>query len=510
MGVNTDGDYKSIAPHLYDAQGRRRCGFINLSDADGLNLFQNADGHSILPGRVAAYQYMLNAIISVDKVERAIIPNTYIAEASIYHGICCLREEVSRERNSFQLFYTHWDSLTLERQGTVIGRVIDNKAKDWRFRGDIHFLKSALYWQPESVIGSIYRKLTLERTAASIALAGEHYRQRLANLLPELQAISPDALTMLQLDQPVPDITIDPDYAAALRGLCCLPISEREMGFFNAHLEQIDTHGIAPNTVELIIPDWIPDSNHPAKSLNAINHGQLRWQGHLNGQQVSLNLDLNTRCFESTVIDKHLTITHKIYEPIEQPTRDNYFMPGYRIRTYINDVDNGTAEMAAGCQSPESVQHLRGEFRTLASGLMQPLTHTEGVLQVFPKVVADIQQQRTEFYTKLGNAAPGQQTEAQQMRESLDKMLAPRLLNAGYSTQTTETMLNETVHQCLAQGASSVAFAGYDAERRQIVVQTNLPAPITVHENIPAKLAAEPSAGYMVPLPLPPGLTRGG
>lgn len=508
MGVSADDDYRLIAPYLYDALGRRRCGFISLSDADGPNLFQSANGHSILPGRVAAYYYMLNTIIAADKVDRAFIPNSYIAEASIYHGICCLQEEISRERNSFQLFYTHWGSLSLERQGSVIGRMIDCDAKDCRFRGDIHFLKSALHWQPESVIGNIYRKLALERTAASVALAGEHYRQRLANLLPELQAISPDALTMLQLDQPVPDITIDPDYAAALRGLCYLPISEREIGFFNMHLEQVDTHGTAPDTIRPIIPDWIPDSIHPANSPDAINHGQLRWQGDLNGQQVSMSLDMNTRRFESTVIDKQLTITHKIYEPIEQPACDNYFMPGYRIKTCINGVDHGTAKMAAGHQSSESMQHLRGEFRTLVSELLQPMAHSEGVLQVFPKVVADIHRQRSELYARFGDTAPGQQIEGQQIRDSLDKMLAPRLLEAGYSTQTTETMLRKTVCECLARGASSVTFSGYDTERKQIVVQTDQPMPITIRENSPARQAAEPSSGYMVPLPLPPGLTR--
>ena len=111
MGIDPDNGHKSAALHLFDAQGRRHCNNINLADAHGAGLYQNEHGHSILPTRVAAHQCLLNETVRTSRASRGSAPNTYLAEATLYHSIAYLCEEIFRDNNALQLFGMHWEQL---------------------------------------------------------------------------------------------------------------------------------------------------------------------------------------------------------------------------------------------------------------------------------------------------------------------------------------------------------------------------------------------------------------
>lgn len=488
MGIDPDNGHKSAALHLFDAQGRRHCNNINLTDAHGAGLYQNEHGHSILPARVAVHQCLLNEAVRTSRASRGSAPNTYLAEATLYHSIACLCEETFRDNNALQLFGMHWEQLDPQRRETLLAQTIDQEAHHIRFQADIHLVKAALHWQPESTIGDLYRQSILTYAAISFAQSDDVYRKRLADELPALQTINPDALTLLHLDQTTPSSLIAPESYESLRQLISLPVSEREMGFFNYHLE--NTTG---SHDEIIVPDWIPDNRYPPERLDAINYGKLTWHGQINQEQVSMTLDLDSRCFTRITIDKHQNIVREVFHPADTPAYEHYFAPGYTVSISQNNEDPVITSLLPGLQSSESMQCLHEEARQYATDLLTPLAANESVQQVLPAIVRDIERQRIEAHTQLLKPEATQRAEREHnIRECLISRLNEKLWKMGHTDSAISNLLEKAVQKCLDCNANTVMFAGYDAERKQIVIQTDVSQQPVICETLTPDRQTEP------------------
>lgn len=393
--------------------------FDNSAGADYFGGVETAgEPHSLFYGdkekgydlatQAASTYHIFNQVTDPSSTDRERIANSYAGEAANYHDLACWYEADVRDRLSQEQFGKPWLELSKTEKSSEQGIDIDTRAKDIRYEADSAFIKSMLEWKPETNIGKAYREMAVQGFTFSILtdLGKEHY-DRLMAQSAELREISQDMPKSI-VNGTVPGAIargvalINTD----MEKLTTLPISEREMGFFNQHLKHLgNLEGMTPypqnrNNSEpprwdtLVVPKWTPNPDYPINQPGAQNHGQYVWQGKLDDKQVSMVLDMdNGRTFTHQTTDSRGNVVEKVYAPTSELTRDNFFTPSYDVTTTLNGEQIAQSELKAGPTYTPPSQY-QGRLYTDSVEQMRRLAETPEVQTVLHDVALNIEHQR--------------------------------------------------------------------------------------------------------------------
>lgn len=364
------GIAERIVPRWDNSSGPGYMGGCTLSGEQGTtqyNLYGNeADGYN-RPAQIAATLRFSAELSDPNNQNREIIANSYMGDAANRHDMAYWYAENERD-NAVQAHFpdkTTWNSLSADQQRSEAGRQISHHYNETIYEADIALLQATLSWQPENAIGQAYRSLAIEafKYKAMVATGGQEFNRRFNEEdLPALRAISPDIDSIPILGALKQGISADGLRRTSFEELTTLPLSEREMGFFNSHLTTLNNlEGMRATPVSqgnydppsipgmehkpdvLVVPRWEPNPAFPAEQPGAQNHGRFIWEGTLDGKTVSMVLDLDDdRKFTQISTDRNNNQETTVYQrhPESEWTQNNYFTPSYH-HTVITTAPDG-------------------------------------------------------------------------------------------------------------------------------------------------------------------------